>query len=50
MKEKPQQKYSHFCTALEGALKEKTLISRLRIVNPIDIAPTYFNNKMYMVR
>jgi len=50
MKEKPQQKYSHFCTALEGALKEKTLISRLRIVNPIDIAPTYFNNKMWMVR
>jgi hypothetical protein len=50
MKEKPQQKYSHFCTALEGALKEKTLISRMRIVNPIDISPTYFNNKMYMIR
>ncbi len=50
MKEKPQQKYSHFCTALEGALKERILISRLRIVNPVDIAPTYFNNKMYIVR
>jgi len=50
MKEKPQQKYSHFCTALEGALKEKVLISRLRVVNNTDIAPSYFNNKMYMVR
>jgi phage terminase large subunit-like protein len=50
MKEKPQQKYSHFCTALEGALKEKALVSRLRMVNAIDIAPTYFNNRMCIVR
>jgi len=25
MKEKPQQKFSHFCTALEGAMKERQL-------------------------
>ena len=25
MKEKPQQKFSHFCTALEGAMKERSL-------------------------
>jgi len=46
LKEKPQQKYSHFCTALEGALKERALMSPIRlVVNSLDNTLPYFNNK-----
>lgn len=50
LKEKPQQKYSHFCTALEGAMKEKALVAHFRMPLRIEMPSyNYFNNKTQRV-
>jgi hypothetical protein len=44
-KEEPSQKFSHFCTALEGLLKDKRFKSRSMSRIPRHKRPTYFKNR-----
>lgn len=49
-KEKPQQKFSHFCTALEGAMKEPMLTVPYTPLDSTFSAPHYTHSPQYFQR